>query len=412
MFLLYNIGIRVFNVLIWLSSFANIKTRQWINGRKNLFKELSKIDFHKHNIAWFHCASLGEFEQGRPVIEQFRKDYPHFKILLTFFSPSGYDIRKNYPGADFIFYLPIDTPSNARRFIGLVKPQLAFFIKYEFWYNYLKCLRANNIPVVFISVIFRPQQIFFRWYGSWFRSQLKGINHFFLQNQASAHLLQSVGISQYTIGGDTRFDRVYAIAQSAQSYPLIEEFAKGHRVILLGSSWEEDEKLFQTILNDLPDDIKLIIAPHEPSASHVQQIHQMFSRPLMNYSALIPEKAATAGILCIDSIGMLSSLYQYADIAYIGGGFGKGIHNILEAATFGKPIVFGPNYQKFAEAVDLIQLNAAFSISSNHQLLLVLNQLLTHDEHYQKASHASQHYVESKTGACKIILEHIKNYVQ
>ncbi|MEI8202878.1 MAG: glycosyltransferase N-terminal domain-containing protein [Bacteroidota bacterium] len=412
MFLLYNAAIRLFRVLIWLSSFTQTKTRQWILGRKHLLQQLEAIDFYKHPIVWFHCASLGEFEQGRPVIEQFRADFPQYKILLTFFSPSGYEVRKNYQGADFVFYLPLDTPSNARRFVEIVRPKLVFFIKYEFWFNYLKYLRANNIPLFYVSVIFRPQQVFFKWYGGWFRRQIQQASHFFLQNEASALLLQSIGIPQFSISGDTRFDRVHAIARSAPANPLIVAFTQHHRIVLLGSSWEEDEQLIQSVFHDLPADIKLIIAPHEPSAKHVQQIHQLFSFPVINYSELNAENAAQHKAVCIDPIGMLSSLYQYAHIAFIGGGFGKGIHNVLEAATFGKPVVFGPNYQKFAEAVELIGTGGAFSVRNSSDLLPVLQQLFSEDEFYKKTSQAAKQYVESKTGACKIILEHTKEALQ
>jgi 3-deoxy-D-manno-octulosonic-acid transferase len=407
--LLYTCIVRLYGLLIRLYAPFNSKAKLWIDGRKTLFERLSKTDIAEHNVVWFHCASLGEFEQGRTVIEKFRKEQPQYKILLTFFSPSGYEVRKNYIEADYIYYLPLDTISNARKFIKMVRPTLVFFVKYEFWYNYIKVLSDESIPFFYISAIFRPGQVFFRTYGSWFRHQIKKATHFFVQNESSAKLLTSIGIHKFTLSGDTRFDRVYAITQQATRNSIVENFCNGHRIILLGSSWQEDEKLVQQVLLALPEDIKIIIAPHETKISRVNEIKEQFSA--ITFSELSLDTTLDNKVLCIDTIGILSSLYAYANIAIIGGGFGKGIHNTLEAATFGIPIVFGPNYSKFKEAVDLLNLQAAFSINNAKDLTEILERLLSNTEFYTNASHGAKNYVGKNIGATEIIMNGIKPYL-
>ncbi len=409
MLLIYNASIRLFYVLIWISSLTQSKTKKWIRGRKNLFHDLSSYDFQNQKIAWFHCASLGEFEQGRPIIEQFKVDFPEYKIVLTFFSPSGYEVRKDYPGADYICYLPLDTPGNAKRFIETINPKVVVFIKYEFWFNFLKYLKVKNIPVLFVSSIFRPGQIFFKWYGAWFRNQIKGDITFFVQNKASTELLETIGIKKHFMSGDTRFDRVHKIKQLAENNLLIEKFIQGeNKTILIGSSWPEDEKMIHTLLKNLPQKVKLIIAPHEIDENRIREIHQLFPGEVVNYTGLTTSESNNYNVLCVNTIGLLSSIYQYADIAFIGGGFGKGIHNILEAAAVGKPIMFGPNYQKFAEAVDLIELKAAFTVSSADEGRSIIHQLFTDKDLYNKASKFSKEYVEKKIGATEIIMNYIK----
>ena len=365
---LYNISIFSYLILIRIASLFNPKAKLWIAGRKGVFQKIKlAIDTSKSNssnsrLIWFHCASLGEFEQGRPLMELIKKQDSSVKILLTFFSPSGYEIRKNYSGADFVFYLPIDTQKNARKFIEIIEPSSVFFIKYEFWYNYLNELKKKNISTYLVSGIFREDHYFFKPFGSWFREQLNCFTQFFLQDEKSEQLLNSIGYENTTISGDTRFDRVFEISSNIQKNNLVEQFIQDKKVLIAGSTWGEDERVVSSLKLE---NFKLIIAPHEIDEPHIQSIIlQYINSKIIRYSLANDQNIASADILIIDNIGMLSSLFQYGTIAFIGGGFGKGIHNILEAATFGLPIIVGPNYQKFTEAKDLIKLGGAFTISS------------------------------------------------
>ena len=353
---------------------------------------------------WFHAASLGEFEQGRPVIEQLKREKPETKILLTFFSPSGYEIRKNYAGADIVSYLPLDVPGNAWYFVNLVKPSKAIFIKYEFWPNYLLALQAENIPVVSISAIFRPEQVFFKDYGKWYKKLLLTFQHIFVQDKFSKELLQAHGINNVTVAGDTRFDRVYDLYQQAKQLPLIEEFVKGaERVIVAGSSWPKDEELLVQYLRLHPE-VKLIIAPHEVHNSHIAEISKLLDGKFVRYSDATAENVKSTNCLVVDIIGILSSIYRYANVTYIGGGFGVGIHNTLEAAVYGLPVVFGTNYQKFREARELIAIGGAFSIS-NYVTLEAQFDLLQKDN---SAGKIAGEYVKSNTGATEMILKQLE----
>lgn len=401
--LLYNIFIHLYIIILYLISPFNKKVRTMLKGEKECFEKLKSIR-KEDKVAWCHCASLGEFEQGRPLLEEVKKQYPQHKILLSFYSPSGYEVRKNYPLADYIVYLPNDTKKNAKKFVSLVNPDLIFFIKYEFWYNYISALKGRRLFQV--SLILRENQYFFTWYGKWFRKQLGTFEHFFVQNSQTADLLNKIGYKNVTISGDTRFDRVMTIANNAKSFPDIENFCKGDKkIILAGSSWLADEKIIEQAIKNL--DIKLIIAPHIVGDTHIKEIQELFPNAIL-YSELTENKKES-NVLIINCIGILSNLYQYCDIAYIGGGFGVGIHNTLEAATFGKPICFGTNYHKFQEAVDLINLKAAYSISNEEELRQVFNKLLNNEEIYKQSAKASKNYVEEKIGACKKIIEHLKN---
>ena len=406
--LIYNIAIILYATLIHIAAFFNPKARLWVTGRKNIFKKIEQVlNGNTQPIIWVHCASLGEFEQGRPVIEAIKEQHPDTRIFLTFFSPSGFEIRKDYPRADYIFYLPADTPFNARRFIKLVRPKLVVIVKYEFWFNYLRLLRKRQIPTLIISAIFRPSQHFFRWYGGWFRSNLKGITHFFVQNEQSAHLLHSIGIAQVTISGDTRFDRVTTIAAKCKSFPLIEQFKGENRLFLAGSTWPADEALLAT-LHQSNHGLKIILAPHEVYEEHILNIERLFEGNTLRYSKATSENISQTDVLIIDSIGILSNLYQYAYLAYIGGAFGKGLHNILEAATFGKPVIFGPNYKKFGEAVDLIDRSGAFCIQNAEELINISTQLSEDAATYNNASTQCSSYVVTKRGATSLILIEIK----
>ncbi len=400
---LYNFFIYIYIVVLYIISPFNKKIKTMLKGENECFDKLRTIN-PNDEIAWFHCASLGEFEQGRPLIEEVKKQFPQYKILLSFYSPSGYEAMKNYSLADWVVYLPNDTKRNAKKFVKLVNPKLVFFIKYEFWYNYISALKDRRLFQV--SLILRKNQYFFSWYGKWFRKQLKHFEHFFVQNNETASLLNSIGYKNVTISGDTRFDRVMTIANNAKSFPDIEKFCEGDKkIVLAGSSWLADERIIEEAIKEM--NIKLIIAPHVVGESHINEIQQLFPNSIL-YSEL-SQTEKESNVLIINCIGILSNIYQYCDIAYIGGGFGVGIHNTLEAATFGKPICFGSNYQKFQEAVDLINLNAAYSINNASELKQILNNLLNNEQFYATSASAAKKYVNDKIGACSKIITHLKN---
>lgn len=411
--LIYTAFVYLYGFAIRLATPVNAKAKLWADGRKNIFT-IIRTDFEKlsdKKIIWVHCASLGEFEQGRPVIEKIKSNEPSTLIVLTFFSPSGYEVRKNYSGADFIYYLPIDTLSNAKKFITLIKPAAAFFVKYEFWYNYLYVLKSKKISTYLISGIFRENHYFFKWYGKWARQQLSCFTHFYLQNKLSEKLLNTIGYTNTTVAGDTRFDRVFEISKSVKKIPLIEQFKQGKNILIAGSTWLDDERILST-LDFKTLNFGLIIAPHEINEEHIQAIEELFSKSsavrCLRYSKANELNITKATVLIIDNIGMLSSIYQYGTIAYIGGGFGKGIHNILEAATFGLPIIFGPNYQKFSEAVELIKLGGAFTITTNKEFEDNFTSL-TYPEKLSSASAISRGYISSNTGATDKILNSISS---
>ena len=418
--ILYSLGVRVAALL------GNAKAKQWVDGRRTQ-KPIDRLKglFHRKKVlastaaqqgrsaeaptsdwVWFHAASLGEFEQGRPVIEALKKDFPQYKILLSFFSPSGYEIRKDYALADEVLYLPTDTPRHAAQWVNSRHFVAAFFIKYEFWFNYMQALKKEGIPLFYISLILKPDSFFFRSYGGWFRKQLHNVTHFFVQDETTAELLKTYGMDNVTVCGDTRFDRVAAIARQAKPFPDIERFIKGRQCIIAGSTWPPDEKLLVHFLPQLTDDFCLIIAPHDISESHVAQIKAMFPESQC-YTELDLEEPSR--ILIVNTIGILSQLYQYARFVYIGGGFGVNIHNIQEPVTFGCPVVFGPKYESFKEAVDLVALQGAFSVKDAEELEAVFKRLMTDDEFYKKASETCRDYLNSQVGATEIILKGFKN---
>lgn len=379
-------------------------------GRKDIYKKLKAVIPENENIIWFHCASLGEFEQGRPVIEEFKKRKPDWKILLTFFSPSGYEIRKNYAGADYIFYLPADTKNNAGQWLDIIRPKLAVFVKYEFWYHYINELSNRRTPLYLISGKFRSTQPFFKWYGSWYAKILKSFTHFFVQDKISAHLLEELGITQTTVSGDTRFDRVFEISRKAMVIPVAEKFCENSFVIVAGSTWPKDEAILTRFINQAPKNIKLIIAPHEIEERKLLTLSGLIKVAHLRFSKANQSDVAGARVLVIDNIGMLSSLYQYGNISYVGGGFGKGIHNILEAAAFGVPVVFGPNYYKFNEAVDLINLGGAFSVGNFRQFKSLTDKITINNDLLKTSGEVSKSYVESGIGATNIIVNKIISF--
>lgn len=405
---LYTLSVVLYGISIRLAALFIPKAKAWIQGRKGLFSLMENKLAEHRPTAWFHCASLGEFEQGRPVLEAFKEKYPDYRILLTFFSPSGYEVRKNYPGADLILYLPLDTPSNVKRFLDISKPDLVLIIKYEYWYNFINQLITRNIPIYIVSGIFRRHQHFFRWYGGWFRSRLKQITYFFLQNQESLELLASIGIKRACVSGDTRFDRVLAIAANPFRFPSLEEFGKENGILLAGSTWPEDEALLFPLFQEPGFTGKIIIAPHEVHPERITGIIEKAPIPAIRFSLLNEAPPPSVRLIVVDTIGQLSSLYQYAGLAYIGGGFGRGIHNILEAATFGLPVIFGPNYQKFLEARELIIQQAAFTVHSTKEINALIQEFFKHKEKREATGERCKQYVRDKSGATQVILHYLK----
>lgn len=392
--LFYSLGVRV------AALFGHAKAIQWVEGRKR-----QRFEPQAQNAdawIWFHAASLGEFEQGRPVIEALKERHPELKISLSFFSPSGYEVRKDYPLADEVLYLPSDTPAHASEWVQRHHYVAAVFIKYEFWFNYMQALKDAGIPLFYISLILKPDSYFFRWYGTWFFRQLRNVTHFFVQDEVTAQLLQDHGMTNVTVCGDTRFDRVAAIARQAKSFPVVEEFINGRKCIIAGSTWPPDERLLHDFLPQLPDDYCLIIAPHDISENHIAQIKAQFPDSQL-YTQMDAEKKNK--ILVVNTIGILSQLYQYARFVYIGGGFGVNIHNIQEPVTFGCPVVYGPKYKSFREAVDLVALEGAFSIQNAEELKTIFLRLINDEVFLTHASGVCIDYLNAQVGATQSIME-------
>ena len=448
---MYNIAIYIYLIGVAIGSLFNKKIKKMWRGEReavDLLKE--KVD-PTAKYVWFHAASLGEFEQGRPLIEQLRATHPEYKILLTFFSPSGYEVRKNYEGADIVCYLPLDTISNARRFLRAVHPVMAFFIKYEFWYNYLHILRHRGVPVYSVSSIFRPGQVFFKWYGRNYAKVLHCITHFFVQNEVSLQLLKGIGIDEATVVGDTRFDRVLQIKEQSKELPIVEAFkgingkgdackedlsedagkddlsedagkrvfsedackddlsengCKGCKVFVAGSSWQPDEDIFIRFFNDHPD-WKLIIAPHVIGEDHLAFILDKLQMKAVRYTQATEQTAAEARCLIIDCFGLLSTIYRYGEIAYVGGGFGVGIHNVPEAAVWGVPVLFGPNNKRFQEAQDLLACKGSFEVTDYDSFNTIISRLISDDKFRHQCGEASANYVKSRSGATDIIMKSV-----
>jgi 3-deoxy-D-manno-octulosonic-acid transferase len=409
MLLLYTLALRMYALLIHVVAPWNPKAQRFVAGRKDLLPRIaSALAGNTAPVAWFHAASLGEFEQARPVIEGFRVRHPQFRIVLTFFSPSGYEVRKNYPVADHVFYLPEDSARHAREFVATVRPAVAFFAKYEFWHYYLRELNRQNVPAVSFSAIFRPAQLFFRPYGGFFRRILDRFAHLYVQNEASAQLLRGVGITRVTVAGDTRFDRVRTVAAQKKDIPLAAAFKAGQPLLVIGSSWAQDMAVVTPFLNAFAGPLKVIIAPHELHEDEMAGLERDLQRKTIRFSKATQATVAAYDVLLIDNIGMLSSLYAYGDFAYVGGGFGKGIHNILEAATFGLPVFFGPRHGKFQEAVDLVRLGGAFGIATTEALRTAFTPLYTDPYRYGQAARTARQYVQERTGATETILDGVE----
>lgn len=389
--LIYNISIWLYVVTIRIASLYNLKAKKWVKGRENIFSELEAVVRNQKNIVWFHCASLGEFEQGKPIIEAYKLNHPTHQILLTFFSASGFEIKKNTALANWVFYLPADTTSNAKKFINLVNPIKVVFIKYEFWFNYMSQLKKQNIPFYSVSTIFREGQVFFKY--QWFAKQLKNVTHFFVQDEKSAELLNSIGFSNFTISGDTRFDSVVANTKNPTKIALVELFSKNKKTIICGSTWAKDDIILIQYIKNHPEN-NYVIAPHE--LDNISNLQKQSNGLL--YSNANEKNIFTTNVLIIDSIGLLSTIYQYGNLAYIGGGFGSGIHNILEAASFGLAVIFGPNYQKFNEAISLINKKGAMSISNYEELSSAIDIFNSFDQSI------ALNYIKENSGATNKIL--------
>jgi 3-deoxy-D-manno-octulosonic-acid transferase len=407
---LYTISIFFYSILIKLAAPFNIKASQISKGRRDTFARLQAEINHDKPIFWVHCASLGEFEQGRPLIEAIRKQHPEYRVLLTFFSPSGYEIRKKYELADYVFYLPADTRKNAQKLIELVRPEKVFFVKYEFWFHYINELKKQNIPLYLISAIFRKDQLFFKntpW-GKWYRKMLFGFRHFFVQDEQSVELLDTLSFKNVTLAGDTRFDRVAEIARNGNAIPLVEKFKGSSLLVVAGSTWKPDEELLVQFIHINPE-VKFIIAPHETKRGNVDRLINLLKSPVICFTEATEESVMNKQVMIVDTIGVLSSIYKYADLAYIGGGFGVGIHNTLEAAIFGMPILFGPNYLKFHEATSMVKLGIAFPVEDFASLEKNLSLFINDSGKRAAISQKCLSFTGQNTGATQLILEKVYN---
>ena len=406
MTLLYLFGIRLYHLGIRIAALFSEKAAEWIRGRKTVWKELKALKGGDQPLIWVHCASVGEFEQGRPVIEGLRKTHPKHRILLTFFSPSGYRLRKNYDQVDLVTYLPMDGPGSSKRFLDLVQPALAIFVKYEFWHFYLSGLNQRKVPTYLISAHFRADQHFFKWYGGWFRKILSRFNHLYVQRQSDLELLTRIGISSVTVSGDTRLDRVINIAGDAQPLPWLERGTPESPLLVVGSSWPADEALVIDFLEHEGKDWRCVFAPHEVGEERIQSLMGKLPDGAVRLSQL-SDSASGPRIIVVDSIGLLSRIYRYASLTWIGGGFGAGIHNTMEAAVYGMPIVFGPKYEKFAEAVDLIKAGGAFPLEGKKDFLQLISRFQAEPEQMEVAGKISRDYVFRNQGASEMILNGI-----
>ncbi len=399
---IYNLAIQLLSLAVKIMACFKDKEKKLAEGQKNVFSYLSKKRNANDQYIWFHASSLGEFEQGRPMIEKIKREQPKKKILLTFFSPSGYEVRKNYALADMICYLPFDKPANVKRFLDIVNPEKAIFIKYEFWYNYLFELNHRAIPTYIISAIFRPKQLFFKPWGGWYRKMLTFFDQLFVQDNASKELLTQIGVKNVTVCGDTRFDRVIDIMKEAKDLPLVDRFAKNQFILVAGSSWPKDEDIFIEYFNTNKN-LKLIIAPHEIHEGHLQSIESKIKRTYIRYSQIKDQDLQEIDCILIDCFGLLSSIYRYGKVAYIGGGFGVGIHNVLEAAVYGIPVIWGPNYSKFREAKSLIKSGGGFSINDKDEFDRLMGQMRDNTSFLNTSSRASLNYVAENAGATEQI---------
>ena len=410
MSLLYTLAIRVFGLLVRVAAPFRRAPRLWVAGRRGWYRRLKADIRGKEGLVWFHAASLGEFEQGRPIIERVREEYPDHPILLTFFSPSGYEVRKDFDKVDHVHYLPLDTPGNARKFLDVVKPKLAVFIRYEYWYNFLWAMFRRDIPVVIASAIFRKDQLFFKPYGSWCRKALKRISHFFVQNEESLDLLESIGVGNKDLSGDTRFDRVWEAAKEAREFSLVERFLAGGTCLVAGSTWPFDDELLKEIVPAFPE-LKFVIVPHHVDGANIRRISSLFEEGVALYSRGEEQDLEGRRVLVVDTIGILTYLYRLADLAYIGDGFGAGIHSIMEPAAFGMPIFFGPNYHNFQEAVDLVERGGAFAVNDQQELMEGIRRFADDASARQRVGRICREYIEEKRGATDRVMMGLRKFL-
>ena len=409
MFFIYSLLTHIARFVLSIIALFNPKIKLFTEGRKNVFATLAQQINPQDKTIWFHAASLGEYEQGLPIIEKVRVLYPSHKIVLTFFSPSGYEVRKSTKAADVIVYLPLDTLANAKKFMQLVHPDMAFFIKYEFWPNYLNELKNANIPTYLISGLFRPNQAFFKWYGGFYREAFKAFSHFFVQYDNSKQLLNKIGFANVTVSGDTRYDRVSEILERNNNLPFIEEFINGKTTVVLGSSWPKDESLIFDFINSAVE-VKFIIAPHTLGEEHINEIKKNIHRQTVLFTEKEDKNLAEYDVIIINTIGILGKIYSYADVAYVGGGFGTaGLHNILEPAAFGVPVIIGPNHKKFPEAVALVQMGGAIAVKDKNEMEDALSSLIYNDDYRWEKGHIAGTFVSMNRGAVNIIINHISN---
>ncbi len=408
MYFFYNIAIYITSFLLKFIAVFNKKIRLFIDGRRGTFLKLKTNFLHSDQVIWFHCASLGEFEQGRPVIEKLKKQKPNYKILVTFFSPSGYEVRKNYAYADVVSYLPLDTKANARKFLELVNPKMAIFVKYEFWPNLLLELKNKNIKTILISGIFRKDQSFFKKYGGWMKKSLATFDHFFVQNEQSKNLLDDIGFKNVTISGDTRFDRVYDVLNQDNIIQDIENFKNGKHTLVAGSTWQEGESLLLEYINNYASkDEKFIIAPHNINPKEIKKLKAWFKKETILFSEKEKNNIENFQVLIIDSIGILTKVYNYADVTYVGGGFKTGLHNVLEPAVYGVPIIIGPYFQKFNEAIELVEQGGCIVVNNQQEFNDTLKELYQNKELLVEKGAVSKNYVKNKVGATDYILNYL-----
>jgi 3-deoxy-D-manno-octulosonic-acid transferase len=405
--LLYFTGTRLYTMAIHLVSPFNRKAREWVTGRRNWKKKIATQLKPGEKRILFHCASLGEFEQGKPVLEAIRKNFPDLKIVLTFFSPSGFNVRKNEPLADYVFYLPSDGPNNSPAFINLIDPVLAFFVKYEFWHYYIKALKDRQVPLYLVSAIFRPSQLFFKPWGGFFHKMLKRVSHIFVQNQESLELLYNNSIAHVSVTGDTRFDRVYQNSLMARNLPEFDQFKGNKKLLVAGSTWPVDDKIIHELFLRYGGEFKFVIAPHETGEHNIRRVEKLFGNEAARYSRW-KQNAEEKSVLIIDNVGMLSSIYRYGDAAFIGGGFGSGIHNILEAAVFGIPVFFGPKFKKFREAKELIHWKGAFSGRNEKEVMSAFESVMHDEARLNKIREVNTRYIQNNKGSTDLIIEYLK----
>lgn len=411
MHILYNVFIALYRAAAFVASFFNQKAKLWLDGRKGWENRMKQAIHPDDKLIWVHCSSLGEFEQGRPVMEKIKKDFPEFKLAVSFFSPSGYEVRKEYVGADYIFYLPADSTSNARKLIQLLHPEILVLVKYEYWYNLLGELKKAEIPVIVISALIKGNEIFLRSWGKWFKKRIDGISHFFVQNEKSKQLLEANGIRDVSVSGDTRFDRVKEIRAENAKVDFVEKFKGDSRLIIAGSTWPEDEELLVRFVNEkLPKDWKLLIAPHNIDAKRIRSTAEKMNKSVVIYSTAEEETLKNANVLFVDSVGLLNKIYAYADISFVGGGYTKtGVHNVLEPAVFGVPVLFGPTYDKYLEVIELLESKGGFSFSDYREFEGILLLWITDEKERKKVGKAAERYIYGKPDSVGLIMDYLGN---